>query len=147
VQGDVDHRVQSLNEGADDYLPKPFTYAEMSARLRALLRRPRALQHDEIVQVGGVVLNVAASTVLRDGAHVYLTPKEFSLLHYLMRHPGQLVTRAMIFEHVWNDEVNVLSNMIETHIHNLRRKIDRPGRESVIKTLSGRGYILEAGEA
>ena len=119
----------------------PFSYREMSARLRALLRRPRNLQ-PQTLQVADLVLDTASGSASRGGKHIHLTTKEFALLHYLMQHEGQLVTRAMIFEHVWNDAIDLFSNMIETHIYNLRKKIDKPGLTKLIHTLSGRGYIL-----
>jgi DNA-binding response OmpR family regulator len=141
VQAGVDKKVRSLDEGADDYLAKPFSYSEMKARLRALLRRPRSIQSQSL-HVADLILDADSAGAIRNGRRIYLTMREFSLLQYLMRNVGQLVTRAMILEHVWDDEVNPLSNMIETHIHNLRGKIDEPGAKKLIHTLSGRGYIL-----
>ncbi len=141
LQAGVDKKVRLLDEGADDYLAKPFSYVEMSARLRALLRRSHAIQ-PEMLQVADLMLDAASTSAIRGSRRVHLTTREFSLLRYLMRNSNQLVTRAMIFEHVWDDETNPLSNMIETHIHNLRGKIDRPGVKKLIHTLFGRGYIL-----
>ena len=141
VQSEIDKKVGVLDAGADDYLAKPVSYREMSARLRALLRRPRNLQ-PQTLQVADLVLDTASGSASRGGKHIHLTTKEFALLHYLMQHEGQLVTRAMIFEHVWNDAIDLFSNMIETHIYNLRKKIDKPGLTKLIHTLSGRGYIL-----
>lgn len=141
VQAETDTKVQSLDIGADDYLAKPFSYAEFSARIRALLRRPKTIQA-KVLSVGDLVLDIGSTSAIRAGLHISLTTKEYSLLRYLMLNAGQLVTRAMIFEHVWNEEANVLSNMIETHIYNLRRKIDGPSVVKMIQTVSGRGYIL-----
>jgi DNA-binding response OmpR family regulator len=144
VQAESEWKVALLNDGADDYLTKPFTYAEMSARLRALLRRPRDLQGAEM-QVGDLVLNESRSIVIRGVREIYLTTKEFSLLRYLMKNAGRIVSRAMLFEHVWNGEADPLSNMIETHIHNLRRKIDGKGERKLIRTIAGRGYVISDG--
>lgn len=141
LQAGVDEKVRLLDEGVDDYIAKPFSYIEMSARLRALLRRPHTIQ-PEALQVADLMLDVESASAIRDGRWIYLTAREFSLLQYLMQNSGQLLTRAMIFEHVWNEETNPLSNMIETHIHNLRGKIDKTSAKKLIHTLSGRGYIL-----
>jgi DNA-binding response OmpR family regulator len=141
VQSGVEVKVGLLNDGADDYLAKPFSFEEMSARLRALLRRSRDLRYGEI-QVDDLMLDETNAAVLRAGQRIYLTAKEFALLRYLMRNSGRLVSRTAIFEHVWDGEADPLSNMIETHMHNLRRKIDRPGLKKLIHTVSGRGYML-----
>jgi len=144
VQAESEWKVALLNDGADDYLTKPFTYAEMSARLRALLRRPRDLQGAEM-QVGDLVLDESRSIVIRGTREIYLTAKEFSLLRYLMKNAGRIVSRAMLLEHVWNGEADPLSNMIETHIHNLRRKIDGKDEKKLISTIAGRGYVISDG--
>jgi DNA-binding response OmpR family regulator len=144
VQAESEWKVALLNDGADDYLTKPFTYAEMSARLRALLRRPRDLQGAEM-QVGDLVLDESRSIVIRGTREIYLTAKEFSLLRYLMKNAGRIVSRAMLLEHVWNGEADPLSNMIETHIHNLRRKIDGKDEKKLIRTIAGRGYVISDG--
>lgn len=141
VRAGTEEKVHSLDLGADDYLAKPFSYSELSARLRALLRRPRILQPNEL-RIDDLVLYEASASAARNGERIYLTAKESALLRYLMMNAGTLVTRAMIFEHVWDEEADPLSGMIETHIYNLRQKIDRPGMEKMIKTVSGRGYIL-----
>jgi len=137
VQGGTEKKVSSLDLGADDYLAKPFAYAEMSARLRALLRRPALIQAEEL-RVGDLVLDAGSASAIRGSRRIYLTTKEYALLRYMMMNAGQLLTRAMIFEHVWSEETNPFSNMIDTHIYNLRRKIDK----KLIKTMSGRGYVL-----
>jgi len=142
VQAEIDRKVSLLNDGADDYLTKPFSFEEMSARLRALLRRPKNLLHDEF-RVHDLVLSESSASVARNGNNIYLTPKEFSLLYYLMKNCGRLVTRSMFLEHVWDGETDPLSNMIETHIYNLRQKIDRPGMKKIIHTVSGRGYMIK----
>jgi len=141
AQTGVDKRVDSLDEGADDYIAKPFSYTEMSARIRALLRRSRTIQKEEL-RIRDLILDENTASVLRAGRRIYITTKEYALLRYLMQNAGQLVTRAMIFEHVWDEETDPMSNMIETHIYNLRQKIDEPGGEKLIQTISGRGYIM-----
>lgn len=141
VQAGVDTKVQSLDLGADDYLAKPFAYSELSARLRALLRRPAILQ-SRILKIRDLVLDENSASAVRAEKHIYLTTKEYALLHYLMQNSGTLVTRAMIFEHVWDGEIDQMSGMIETHIYNLRRKIDKPDMKKLIHTISGRGYIV-----
>lgn len=142
VQSDIDHKVDLLNDGADDYLAKPFSYVEMSARLRALLRRPAAFVHNEL-RLGDLTLSEDSSSAVRDGNIVYLTTKEFALLHYLMRNAGRLVSRGMIMEHVWNEAADPFSSTIETHIHNLRRKLEIKDGEKLIHTIPGRGYIMK----
>jgi DNA-binding response OmpR family regulator len=141
VQSGIETKVGLLNDGADDYLAKPFSFDEMNARLRALLRRSSDFRYGEI-QVDDLMLDETNAAVLRAGQRIYLTAKEFALLRYLMRNSGRLVSRTAIFEHVWDGEADPLSNMIETHMHNLRRKIDRPGLKKLIHTVSGRGYML-----
>ncbi len=143
VQSEVETKVNLLNRGAGDYLVKPFSFEEMSARLRALLRRSRELRYGEI-QVDDLILDETNASVLRAGERIYLTAKEFALLRYLMRHVGHLVSRGAILEHVWDGNADPLSNMIETHMHNLRRKIDRPALKKLIYTVPGRGYVLQA---
>ncbi len=142
VQSEVETKVGLLNDGADDYLAKPFSFDEMSARLRALLRRGRDLKYGEL-QVDDLILDETNAAVIRSGQRIYLTSKEFAILRYLMRNAGRLASRAAILEHVWDDTADPLSNMIETHMHNLRRKIDRPGLKKLIHTVSGRGYMLQ----
>jgi DNA-binding response OmpR family regulator len=141
VRAGTEEKVHSLNLGADDYLAKPFSYTELSARIRALLRRPQVFQASEL-RVDDLVFNESSAIARRGDREIYLTTKESALLRYLMINAGMLVTRAMIFEHVWDEETDPLSNMIETHVYNLRQKIDEPGMTKMIKTVSGRGYIL-----
>jgi DNA-binding response OmpR family regulator len=141
VQGEVEKRVDVLNDGADDYITKPFLFAELSARLRALLRRPPTLQRGEL-RFHDLVLDESRSVAIRDGREIYLTTTEFSLLHYFMRNANHIVSRAMIMEHVWSGEADQFSHMIETHIYNLRRKINMPNLPKLIHAVSGRGYML-----
>jgi two-component system copper resistance phosphate regulon response regulator CusR len=137
----IDKKVKLLDGGADDYLAKPFVYEEMSARLRALLRRPKQVAIGPL-RVGDLMLDETKASAERAGKTIYLTTKEFALLRYLMKNVERVVSHAMILEHVWDDSVDVLSNMIETHMYNLRKKIERRGEKKLIKTISGRGYML-----
>ncbi len=141
-QSDVDRRVLLLNDGADDYVTKPFSHTELNARVRALLRRPTTACATSL-RVGNLVLDTAGYCARRGESKITLTSKEFSLLEYLMRHAGSVVTHGMIFEHVWNADGDPCSNAIMTHIGNLRRKIDVPGQRALIRTVPGRGYVME----
>lgn len=143
AESPTEKKVKLLNEGADDYLAKPFAIEEMSARLRALLRRPKNLQIGEI-QIGDLVLDEINAKVIRAGKLLHLTTKEFALLHYLMKNPGRILSHQMILDHVWDSEADEFSNMVETHIYNLRRKVDRRGLKKLIHTVSGRGYLMSA---
>ena len=141
VQSEIEQKITLLNCGADDYLAKPFSFAELSARVRALLRRPRQMQ-SSVLTVDDLVLDQKAYTASRNGKIIHLTPKEFSFLEYLMKNQGTVLSRGMIMEHVWDNNADPFSNSIETHIMNLRRKIDRGNREKLIHTIPGRGYLL-----
>jgi heavy metal response regulator len=137
----VPDRVQGLDAGADDYLVKPFAFAELLARLRALLRRGTA--QSSVIRVGDLVLDAAARTVERSGTRLELTAKEFALLEYLARHAGEVVTRTMIAEHVWNLDFDSFSNVIDVYIRYLRRKVDDPFDTKLIHTRRGIGYVLQ----
>jgi DNA-binding response OmpR family regulator len=143
VQSDIEQKISLLNCGADDYLAKPFSFAELSARVRALLRRPKQLEPSQLI-VDDLILDRKTYTASRNQKTIYLTPKEFSLLEYLMKNQGTVVSRGMIMEHVWDNSVDPFSNSIETHIMNLRRKIDHGNKHKLIRTVPGRGYILGA---
>jgi heavy metal response regulator len=137
----VDDRVRGLDSGADDYLVKPFAFAELLARIRALSRREPAVL-GTVLETGGLVLDTATRTVARDGVPIDLTAKEFALLEYLMRHPGQVLTRTMIAEHVWNYDFDSVSNVIDVHVKNLRLKIDSPFERKLLHTVRGAGYRI-----
>jgi DNA-binding response OmpR family regulator len=141
----VDDRVAGLDAGADDYLVKPFSFSELLARLRALLRRP-VLQTANRLAVGGIAMDLAARAVTRGGQEVVLTPREFAVLEYLLRHPGQALSRTQIAERVWSWEFHGDSNIVDVYIGYLRRKLDTAGEPSAIETLRGFGYRLR-GEA
>ncbi len=138
----VDDRVQGLDCGADDYLVKPFAMPELLARLRALLRRHSAVRQGQLV-IGDLVVDPLTHTVEREEHVIDLTPKEFALLEYLMYHPNQVVTREMIEQHIWNYEFEGVSNVIDVYVRRLRRKIDAPFAEKLLKTVRGIGYQLQ----
>jgi heavy metal response regulator len=137
----VEDRVRGLDEGADDYLVKPFAFAELLARLRALLRR--GAPDATVLRVGDLSVDLATRSVERAGRRIELTAREFALLEYLARHAGEVVTRTMIAEHVWNIDFDTFSNVIDVYIRYLRRKIDDPFETKLIQTRRGVGYVLQ----
>jgi two-component system OmpR family response regulator len=141
ARGAVDDRVQGLDAGADDYLVKPFSFAELLARIRVVLRRGPEAQ-PPLLRVGDLSLDPVARTVERCGQRIELSAKPFALLHYLMRHAGQVVSRTMIQEHVWNYDFDGLTNVVDVHINRLRNKVDRGFDRPLIHTLRGVGYVL-----
>lgn len=141
--GSVEERVGGLNTGADDYIVKPFEFAELLARLHAVTRRT-SVRPAAIVSVGDLTLDLTTRRVTRGGVDVDLTPIEFSLLELMMRYAGQVVTRKMLCEHVWGFNWDGTTNVIEVHINRLRNKLDRGRDVSFIKTVRGRGYALPA---
>lgn len=142
VRGETDTKVKLLNAGADDYLTKPFSFDELVARMRALLRRPEQLESD-ILQLDDLTIDSRRHQVIRAGKEIYLTRKEFLLLKYLMRNPGIVLSRGMIMEHVWDMSVDAFSNTIESHINSLRKKIDIDPLKKLIHTVPGRGYKID----
>ena len=141
----VDDRVAGLDSGADDYLIKPFAFAELLARIRALLRREPAFK-GTVLQVADLELDTAHRTVRRGDRRITLTSKEYSLLEYLMRHPNQILTRSTIAEHVWNYDFDNLTNLIDVHIFALRRKLDDAHDLKLLHTVRGVGYRLGPAE-
>jgi two-component system OmpR family response regulator/two-component system copper resistance phosphate regulon response regulator CusR len=139
--GSVDQRVQGLEAGADDYLVKPFAFAELLARLTAITRRSRNLQSQRLT-AGPLALDLATRRVTREGKEIDLTPTEFSLLEFLMRSAGQVVTRKMLCEHLWESDWEGVTNVIEVHINRLRAKVDRGFDTPLVHTVRGRGYVL-----
>jgi DNA-binding response OmpR family regulator len=137
----VNDRVQGLDAGADDYLVKPFSFAELLARIRVVLRRGTEAA-PPVLRVGDLSLDPASRTVERAGQRIELSAKQFALLHYLMRYAGQVVSRTMIQEHVWNYEFDGLTNVVDVHINRLRNKIDKGFDRPLIHTLRGVGYVL-----
>jgi two-component system, OmpR family, response regulator len=139
-------KVTGLDSGADDYLVKPFAFEELLARIRTLLRRPRQTLPPRL-SVAGLELDPASHEVLRDGEHVELSTREFSLLELFMRHPGQVLSRDRILDNVWDEEFDSFSNIVDVYVARLRRKLDSPGRPSRFQTRRGAGYILRAAPA
>jgi two-component system, OmpR family, response regulator len=140
--GSVDDRVKGLNAGADDYLVKPFAFPELLARLEAISRRHND-RPGSTLEVGPLVLDLSTRCVMRDGAEISLTPTEFSLLEFLMRYAGQVVTRKMLCEHLWEADWEGVTNVVEVHINRLRGKVDKGFEEPLIQTVRGRGYLLK----
>lgn len=141
--GEVHDRVEGLNSGADDYLPKPFAFTELLARLRALTRRPHSSLTTQL-KVDGLTLDSVTFDVKRDGITISLSNKEFSLLEYLIRHKGTIIKKEQIINHVWNYDSDVLPNSVEVYITHLRNKIDKPFRnkKALITTVRGFGYKI-----
>jgi heavy metal response regulator len=137
----VADRVDGLDAGAEDYLVKPFSFAELLARIRVALRRGPENQ-PSVLRVGELTLDPATHVVERAGKRIELSAKQFVLLKYLMRHAGEVVSRTMIQEHVWNYEFDGLTNVVDVHINRLRNKVDRGFERPLIHTLRGVGYVL-----
>ncbi len=137
-------RVQGLDSGGDDYLVKPFAFSELLARLRALQRRQTGPADDGVLTVGDLVLNTRTWRVTRRDRRIDLNPREWRLLEYLMRHAGEVVTRTMLLEKVWDFHFDPRTSVVETHISRLRAKIDRPFETALLKTIRGVGYTIDA---
>lgn len=141
--GSIDDRVTGLNRGADDYMIKPFAMPELLARVEALCRRS-TMKPSLVLEVGDLVLDLPSRRVSTAGVGVELTPTEFSILELLMRHAGQVVTRKMLCETLWESDWEGTTNVIEVHINRLRTKLQRGIRQPLIHTVRGRGYALRA---
>lgn len=141
----VEDRVKGLDLGADDYLTKPFSFSELSARVRALLRRG-SRPAESVLRAEDLELNRVERTVKRAGRRIELTPKEFALLEYLMLNAGRRVTRTMIIEHVWNLSFDTMTNVVDVYINYLRKKVDEGFGHKLIRTVRGVGYQLGSGE-
>ena len=142
--GQVDDRVKGLRTGGDDYLAKPYAFSELLARVEALARRPGKRGEETVYRVGDLELNRLSHEVSRAGQELQLQPREFRLLEYLMRHAGQVVTRKMLCESLWESDWEGTTNVIEVHINRLRGKLQRGTKEPLIQTVRGRGYALRA---
>ncbi len=142
AMGGIDDRVIGLDAGADDYLVKPFAFAELLARVNALARRPPAVGVETTLQVADLHIDLMKRAVNRDGKRIELQPQEYKLLEYLMRHAGRVVTRTMLLENVWGFHFDPRTTVVETHISRLRGKIDQGFPKSLIHTVRGAGYSL-----
>jgi two-component system OmpR family response regulator len=140
----VDERVRGLRAGGDDYLTKPFDFLELTARLDVLLRRQSAPQRQTMLRTGKLEMDLLTHAVRHAGRLIELLPREYRLLEFLMRHAGQVVTRTMLFEEVWNYRSVEPTNVIDMHISKLRRKLDPDSPDSIIRTVRGAGYVLRA---
>ncbi|XHS80557.1 response regulator transcription factor [Burkholderiaceae bacterium UC74_6] len=139
----LQERIKGLNAGADDYLTKPFAFEELLARARALLRRSE-FTRPTVLSVADLQLDPSTQTVIRDGSNIDLTRKEYAILEVLMRRNGGIVSRSRLAEQVWKADLVGIDNLIDVHVGNLRRKIDRPGLPTLIQTVRGRGFQLVA---
>ncbi len=137
----IEDRVEGLDAGADDYLPKPFAFAELSARIRALTRRKGAVAGSQL-QVEDLVLDQSKHEVRRGDRLIELTPKEFALLEFLMQHPGQVLSRGQIMDQVWGYDFASVANVVDIYIHYLRNKIDKGFSKRLVRTVRGVGYRL-----
>jgi DNA-binding response OmpR family regulator len=140
----VDDRILGLDAGADDYLVKPFAVGELLARVRAVLRRAEHLC-SELLHVGPLTLDSRSGFVKYGQREIVLTPKEFALMHFLMQHPGQIVTRTELLQNVWDSNYDGLSNVVDVYINYLRNKLEENGEPRIIETVRGRGYMLAEG--
>jgi DNA-binding response OmpR family regulator len=138
----VDDRVRGLDTGADDYLPKPFAFQELMARLRALSRRRVHPRDPQELSVDDLTLDLRRRRAQRDGRTIELSPKEFSLLEYFMRNEGHVVTRAQILDHLWGYDFATDSNLVDVYVAYLRRKVDKDTKNNLIRTVRGVGYAL-----
>lgn len=144
AMGEVDDRVEGLKAGGDDYLVKPYAFAELLARVEALARRRDPETVRTQLQVGDLEMDLLARTVKRGPEEILLQPREFRLLEFLMRHSGQVVTRTMLLEKVWDYHFDPQTNVIDVHISRLRSKIDKPFNTNMLHTVRGAGYRLQA---
>jgi two-component system OmpR family response regulator len=140
----VGDRVEGLEAGGDDYLVKPFAFAELLARINALARRPPMAQVKTVLKVADLEMDLIGRHVRRADREIELQPREFLLLEYLMRHTGRVVTRTMLLENVWDFHFDPKTNIVETHISRLRAKVDRGFDAELIETVRGAGYVLRA---
>lgn len=142
VKSEIDSKVELLNSGADDYVTKPFSFQELLARIKAILRRPNNIE-TKMLKIDDLILDPQKQSVKRGSSEIYLTRKEFMLLEYLMKNQSVVLSRASIMEHVWDRNADPFSNTIESHVLNLRRKIDLEGKKKLIYTIPGRGYKID----
>ena len=143
--GQVDDRIKGLRAGGDDYLPKPYSFAELLARVEVLSRRRGGRGEETVLRVGDLVLDRMSREVKRGEEEVVLQPREFRLLEYLMKHAGQVVTRTMLLENVWDYHFDPQTNVIDVHISRLRSKIDKGFSQPLLHTIRGAGYMIRDG--
>jgi two-component system OmpR family response regulator len=143
--GQVDDRVKGLRAGGDDYLPKPYSFSELQARIEVLARRRLGRNEETVYRVGGLELDRLSHEVKREGTEIVLQPREFRLLEYLMKHAGQVVTRTMLLENVWDYHFDPQTNVIDVHISRLRSKIDKGFSRPLLHTVRGAGYMIRDG--
>ena len=141
--GGIDDRVEGLNAGADDYLIKPFAFSELMARINALTRRPPLSTSQTVMKISDIEIDLLKRSVKRNGIPIDLQPREFKILEFLVRHRGQVVTRTMLLEGVWEFHFDPKTNIVETNMSRLRSKLSQDGRPDLIQTIRGSGYVIE----
>jgi DNA-binding response OmpR family regulator len=141
ARSSLDDRVNGLDQGADDYLVKPFHFPELLARVRAILRREGEIRHP-ILRIGDLVLDPNAVKGYYRGSEIVFTTKEFAILEYLMRNAGRVISQEELLEHVWNEDANMFTQTVKVHIKNIRSKLKTAGAGDLISTVKGRGYLL-----
>ena len=143
ARGSLDDKLKGFQTGSDDYLTKPFSFAELQARLQALLRRTTRGQRQNVLQVGDLKMNLLSRSVDRGNLKIELQPREFALLEYLMRNSGNVVSKTMILEHVWDYHFDPQTNVVDVLVHRLRNKIDKDFQTKLLHTVRGVGYVLK----
>jgi two-component system OmpR family response regulator len=143
ARGSLDDKLQGFQSGSDDYLTKPFSFSELLARLQALLRRTTRAQKQNVLSVGDLQMDLLRRTVRRSNREIMLQPREFALLEYLMRNSGNVVSKTMILEHVWDYHFDPQTNVVDVLIHRLRNKIDKDFQAKLIHTVRSVGYVLK----
>jgi two-component system, OmpR family, phosphate regulon response regulator PhoB len=143
ARGEENDRVRALDVGADDYVTKPFSPNELSARIRALLRRARPAAAANLLTYGGLVMDLGSHRVMRDGRAIHLGPTEFRLLRFLMEHPGRVYSREQLLDSVWGRDIYVEARTVDVHIRRLRKAINAPGQHDLIRTVRSAGYALD----
>ena len=144
AKGDIEDRVKGLQIGGDDYLPKPFAFSELLARVQALIRRGSGASEPTRLVVGDLVINLLTREVIRAGKMIDLQPREYALLEYLMRNSGRVVSKTMIMEHVWDYNFDPQTNVVEARVCRLRDKVDKGFESKLIHTVRGAGYVIKA---
>ena len=143
ARGSIDDKLKGFQSGSDDYLTKPFSFSELQARLQALLRRATRGQSQNVLSVGELQMDLLRRTVTRSSREIELQPREFALLEYLMRNSGNVVSKTMIMEHVWDYHFDPQTNVVDVLVHRLRNKIDKDFKTKMIQTVRGVGYVLK----